>query len=131
MLSNYRQHVSERELQGIPPLPLTAEETQLPPDQRTAGLSGHQLVLPSLWHELVVKSKWTAEQLWQAMSFGPSKMLKVKEEAINIGSRRWLLFDPNRSWVPTIDYTTRPYCLNQPYLKKKINGKVLATGLKN
>ncbi len=28
MLENYRKHVAERQTQGIPPLPLSAEQTQ-------------------------------------------------------------------------------------------------------
>ena len=84
-------------------IPLDEEETILPPDKRLPGLSGYQLVLPLLWQELVVKSKWSIEELWEALSFGPSRMLKVNEEYLNIGSRRWLLFDPEKSWVQKVN----------------------------
>ena len=81
--------------------PLDDEECLLPPDQRSRGVSGHHLVLPSLWQTLVVDEDWTPEQLWQVVSFGPSKVLGVMEECLAVGSDRWLLFDPEHSWTPS------------------------------
>ena len=86
-------------------VPQDEEETSLPPDTRLPGLSGHKLVLPALWQELIVKSGWSIEQLWRVISFGPSHMLKQKEEKLEVGSRRWLLFDPNKEWTKTINNT--------------------------
>jgi len=112
-------------------VPLDEEETKLPQDQRLPGLSGYQLVLPSLWQELVVKSGWTIEQLWESISFGPSRMLNLDEEQLMIGSRRWLLFDPNAAWVQTLDNKQSPFCANQPWQGKRILGKVVNCGLRN
>ncbi len=112
-------------------LPLDEEETKLPQDKRLPGLSGYQLVLPSLWQELIVKSGWKIEQLWEVLSFGPSRMLNLQEEYLRIGSRRWLLFDPDEAWIQTLDNQKRIFCANQPWQGKKILGKVMECGLRN
>ncbi len=112
-------------------IPLNEEETKLFPEQRLPGLSGYQFVLPSLWQELVVKSKFKIEQLWEALSFGPSRMLNIKEERLQIGSRRWLLFDPNKVWKEDLDHKKEIYCANQPLQGENIIGKVINCGLKN
>jgi dihydroorotase len=111
-------------------LPLDEEETILPPDKRLPGLSGYQLVLPLLWQELVVKLKWKIEELWEALSFGPSRMLNLNEESLNIGSKRWLIFDPEKVWVQNIDSQTNTYCANEPLHGEEIQGKVVDYGLK-
>ncbi len=110
-------------------IPLDEEEIELPNDQRQPGLSGHDLVLPSLWQELVVQSGWSIEQLWNALSFGPSKMLKVKQEILNLNSKRWLIFDPQRTWINNPPKEKYPKVANQPLLGSKILGKVIDCGL--
>lgn len=111
-------------------IPLDEEETKLPTDKRLPGLSGYQLVLPTLWQELVVNSEWKAEQLWEVLSFGPSKMLNQNEERLEIGSRRWLLFDPNKAWTQTLNNRQERYCANEPLQGEMILGKVIDCGLK-
>ena len=111
-------------------LPLDEEETILPPDKRLPGLSGYQLVLPLLWQELVVKLKWKIEELWEALSFGPSRMLNLNEESLIIGSKRWLIFDPEKVWIQNIDSKTNTYCANEPLHGEEILGKVVDCGLK-
>ena len=112
-------------------IPLDEEETQLPPDKRLPGLSGYQLVLPLLWQELVVISNWKVEHLWEALSFGPSRMLNLDEEYLSIGSRRWLVFDPERSWVHKVRSLNKAYCANQPLQGKEITGEIVECGLRN
>lgn len=73
-------------------IPLEQAEIKKPTDQRSPGICGHDLVLPSLWKELVEKRNWTVEQLWEALSFGPSKILNFPPEELKLESNRWLLF---------------------------------------
>ncbi|CAI8159775.1 MAG: Dihydroorotase [Prochlorococcus marinus str. MIT 9215] len=112
-------------------IPLDEEDTQQPPDQRQPGLTGHQLVLPSLWQELVVKAGWSVEQLWQVLSFGPSKLLKLPEERLSCGSRRWLLFDPNKEWIQDRLHRNAPKAANQPWQSRQLIGRVVACGLRS
>ncbi len=112
-------------------IPLDEEESKLPLDKKFPGLSGHELVLPLLWQELVIKNKWSVEQLWEALSFGPSKILNQKEESLTTGSRRWLLFDPEKTWTQKYDNRKYPFCANQPLIGEKIVGKVIACGLRS
>ncbi len=111
-------------------IPLDEEDIQQPPDQRQAGLAGHQLVLPALWNELVIKEGLSIERLWQFLSFGPSKILGVPEERLSVGSHRWLIFDPNKSWIQKKSNKFSPLAANQPWEGKTIKGKVIASGLK-
>jgi len=110
--------------------PLDEEDTQLPPDLRLPGLAGHQMVLPALWQELIVKSGWSIEQLWQALSFGPSKMLNRPEERLACGSRRWLLFNPDLPWIQDRGAKDAPSAANQPWQGKQLIGKIITTGLR-
>ena len=108
---------------------LDESEITLPVNQQLPGIYGHHLVLPSLWEELVVKSGWSIEKLWDALSFGPSRMLKQPKECLEVGSNRWLLFDPNKSWTQTIDRESQSCVANQPFEGKRIQGKVIDCGL--
>ncbi len=110
---------------------LDAEETKQPPETRQPGISGHHLVLPLLWQELVVKAGLKAEQLWELLSFGPSRMLSLKEEFLEEGSPRWVLFDPHQKWIQTYKTTDSQYSSNQPFEGEQIIGKVIECGLKD
>ena len=125
------QGLKERTITGVAvhAIAQDEEESRLPLDKKLPGLSGHNLVLPLLWQELVRKNKWTVEQLWEALSFGPSKIINQKEECLTTGSRRWLLFDPEETWTQQNDNRKYPSCANQPLLGEKILGKVIACGL--
>ena len=111
-------------------MPLDDEECLLPPDQRPKGLSGHQLVLPTLWKHLVIDLGWSVNQLWQALSFGPARLLGQDEERLRIGSNRWLLFDPEQIWDHTRDAPYAPKAANQPWIGVPIRGQVVSCGLK-
>jgi dihydroorotase len=112
--------------------PLDAEEQLLPLDQRRPGVAGHGaprgLVLPQLWQELVARRGWTPAQLWQVLCWGGSQLLGETPERLEIGSRRWLLFDPEAPW------TWKPQdslslAANQPLLGSALKGQIRATGL--
>jgi dihydroorotase len=110
-------------------VPLDAEDMLLPGDQRPAGLSGHHLVLPALWDALVRPGRWTVEDLWQALSFGPSALIDQPPEQLEQGSRRWLLFDPDQGWTISSHTPGAPRAANIPWLGRELQGRVVACGL--
>lgn len=109
-------------------LALDPEEQLLPLDQRKPGVAGHRFVLPSLWRELVEGADWSVAQLWQALCFGPARLLGLKAPELVVGSRDWLLFDPTRRWHPRED-AEAPLAANQPLARQPQRGRVLAVGL--
>ncbi|MEY2644988.1 MAG: hypothetical protein RLZZ611_1637 [Cyanobacteriota bacterium] len=109
-------------------LALDPEEQLLPLDQRKAGVAGHRFVLPCLWQELVVGAGWSVPQLWQVLCHGPAAMLGLEPPRLAVGSRHWLLFDPERRWQPCED-PWAPKAANQPLLTTELCGQVLAVGL--
>ena len=112
--------------------PLDAEEQLLPLDQRRPGIAGHGasrgLVLPVLWQELVAGRGWTPQQLWQVLSWGGSALLGETPECLEIGSRRWLLFDPEASWTWQ-SKDSLSLAANLPLLGQALKGQIRATGL--
>ena len=110
-------------------VPLDAEDMLLPGDQRPAGLSGHHLVLPALWNALVRSGRWTVEDLWQALSFGPSALIDQPPEQLEHGSRRWLLFDPDQRWTNQSNSPGAPRAVNVPWQGRELQGRVVACGL--
>ena len=110
-------------------IPLDAEDMLLPADQRPPGLSGHHLVLPSLWNSQVRCGNWSIEDLWRALSFGPSALIDQPPEQLERGSRRWLLFDPDHDWIVQRGGAHSPHAANIPWVGRTITGAVIACGL--
>jgi dihydroorotase len=111
---------------------LDPEEQLLPLDQRKPGVAGHRFVLPCLWQDLVVQQGWTPAELWQVLCFGPAELLGLEAPRLAIGSRRWLLFDPEEPWCArsrSAGDHAAPLAANQPLLGQKLQGQVLAAGL--
>ncbi len=106
-------------------------ENKQPVIYRKKGLSGYQLVLPLLWKELIIKSGFSISELWEKISFGPSKILKTKEEKLAKNSNRWLLYDPYQKWVQKSNGTNSIISTNQPFEKQEIEGKIIDCGLSN
>ena len=111
--------------------PTDDSETRRPVFQRKKGISGFNLVLPLLWNQLVKKSGWKVEKLWEKISFGPSRLLNKAEEKLSLDSNRWLLFDPEKEWVQSNEEHHLTTATNQPIKDKKIYGKVIDCGLIN
>ncbi len=111
--------------------PTDDSETKLPANKRKKGISCYNLVLPLLWDQLVRKSKWDVEKLWEKISFGPSKLLSQAEEKLSLNSNRWLLFDPEKEWVQSNEENQLTTATNQPIKDKKVYGKVIDCGLIN
>ncbi|MFM7315019.1 MAG: hypothetical protein ACKO0M_17985 [Cyanobium sp.] len=107
---------------------LDPEEQLLPLDQRKPGVAGHRFVLPGLWQELVVTAGWGVAQLWQVLCFGPASLLGLPAPALAVGSRDWVLFDPERRWRPAAD-PWGPLAANQPLAGEELCGQVIAAGL--
>ncbi len=107
---------------------LDAEEELLPLDQRRPGVAGHGLVLSLLWEELVGRQGWRAEQLWQALCWGPARFLGRPEPALGPGTRQWLLFDPGHRWR-SCDGAPCSLAANRPCRERQLQGRVIATGL--
>ncbi len=106
-------------------------ESSKPLAYQIPGLSGYHLVLPALWNELIQRSNWSIEELWDAISFGPSRMLNSPIEKLIVGSNRWLLFDPEKKWVQTkkYSYVGCKTTSNQPWEGITIRGKIISCGL--
>ncbi|MFZ4565694.1 MAG: dihydroorotase [Prochlorococcaceae cyanobacterium] len=104
--------------------PLDDEEQLLPLDQRRAGVAGYQAVLPALWTSLVAHDGWSIEELWQALSWGPSRFLGLEPERLQPGSDRWLLWDPQAEAIE------RPGSLaaNRPLPRAGLRGALRAAG---
>jgi dihydroorotase len=111
--------------------PIDDSLTKLPAHKREKGISGYNLVLPLLWDQLVRKSGWSAEKLWEKISFGPSNFLNQAEEKLSLNSNRWLLFDPDKEWFQSDEENYLTTSTNQPIKGQKILGKVIDCGLIN
>ena len=111
--------------------PTDEAETKLPANIRKKGLSCYNLVLPMLWNQLVKKSGWTVEKLWEKISFGPSKFLNQAEEKLSLNSNRWLLFDPDKEWYQSNHENNLISSNNHTLKDKKIFGKIIDCGLIN
>ncbi len=111
--------------------PIHDSETKLPANKRKKGISCYNLVLPLLWNQLVKKSGWEVEKLWEKISFGPSKFLNQAEEKLSLNSNRWLLFDPDKEWYQSYDEKYLTTTTNHPIEGQKIFGKVIDCGLIN
>ena len=111
--------------------PTDDSETKRPANTRKKGISGYNLVLPLLWDQLVRRSGWKVEKLWEKISFGPSQLLNQAEEKLSLDSNRWLLFDPEKEWVQSKEDNHLTTATNQPVKDKRICGQVIDCGLIN
>ena len=109
--------------------PADDSESKLPANKRKKGISCYNLVLPMLWDQLVRKSGWEVDKLWEKISFGPSRFLNQAEEELSLNSNRWLLFDPDKEWYQSNEKNLLTTATNQPLKDKKIFGKVIDCGL--
>jgi len=108
---------------------LDAEEQLLPIDQRRVGLAGHGLVLPLLAQALVDEAGWPLETLWQALCWGPARLLGLTPPQLETGCRHWLVFDPNHRWTWTAA-AAGSLAANQPLTAEtSVRGQIRASGL--
>jgi dihydroorotase len=91
------------------------------------GVVGLELALPLLWQRFVESGKWSAIELWQALSSRPLQCLQQQPTAIAIGQAADLiLFDPKHKWIANQDQLKSPG-VNTPWYQQEITGKVIKT----
>ena len=110
-------------------IPLSDEETYKAINDRKPGISSFELVLPLLWNELISKRSWDISKLWRHLSFLPSKLLGKPEEELKIGSKRWIIFDPDINWINKQSNLGYDSPSNFPKKDEIIKGKVFSNGL--
>ena len=109
--------------------PLNDESTYSPINDRVKGISSFELVLPLMWDEFINKRGWSISKLWKHLSFKPSNLLGINEEKLSIGSKRWLLFDPETEWLNNQINLGYDSPSNFPKKNDLIKGKVVEVGL--
>ncbi len=114
---------------AINSMALNEEDTFIPINDRSAGISSFELVLPLLWEEFVNKRAWPISKLWKYLSFNPSKLLGIMEEKLSLGSKRWLIFDPDAKWLNNQINLGYDSPSNFPMKNRLIKGKVIEVGL--
>ena len=105
----------------------TYEEKTVPFALAPPGAIGLELAISLLWQELVESGRWSALELWQALSSRPRKCLQQQPTAIAVGqSAELILFDPQKSWTVDRQNLKSP-AYNTPWCGREITGKVLKT----
>ena len=108
---------------------LNDENTFSPINERPTGISSIELVLPLLWEEFVEKRAWPISKLWKYLSFNPSNLLGITQESLSVGSKRWLMFDPDTKWLNNQINLGYDSPSNFPKKNELIKGKVIQVGL--
>ena len=108
---------------------LNDEDTFIPINERSVGISSFELVLPLLWDEFINKRDWSISKLWKFLSFNPSNLLGITQEKLSLGSKRWLMFDPDTKWVNNQINLGYDSPSNFPKKNHTIKGKVIDVGL--
>lgn len=107
--------------------PYTYEEKAVGFESAPAGAIGLELALPLLWQKFVASGKWTAEQLWQALSVNPRACLGQPPIHLTPGQpAEAILFDPHQVW--TVERgTMKTLAANSSWWGKQLVGRVLST----
>ena len=108
---------------------LNDEDSFIPINDRSVGISSFELVLPLLWEEFVHKRDWPIPKLWKYLSFNPSNLLGIMQEKLSIGSKRWIIFDPDIKWLNNQINLGYDSPSNFPKKNELIKGKVIHVGL--
>ena len=108
---------------------LNDENTFSPINERPTGISSIELVLPLLWEEFIEKRAWPISKLWKYLSFNPSNLLGITQESLSVGSKRWLMFDPDTKWLNNQINLGYDSPSNFPKKNELIKGKVIQVGL--
>ena len=102
----------------------TYEEKTVAFSQAPPGAIGLQLALPILWHKFVTTKKWSALQLWQALSSNPLHCLQQTPTTLGINSTEFTLFDPEKIWQVN-QQNIHSLSSNTPWWGQKLKGKVI------
>jgi dihydroorotase len=94
------------------------EEKVVPFEVAPVGAIGLEFALPVLWQNLVITELLTANNLWQALSLNPAKILGLTQPTLST------LFDPSLEWL--VDGNAiAPQSRNSSYMMRSVIGKVL------
>ncbi|MGL5060540.1 MAG: dihydroorotase [Microcoleus sp.] len=107
--------------------PFTYEEKTVAFADAPTGAIGLELALSLLWHNLVETGKFSAAELWRALSASPAVCLGQKPPTVAPGVPAELtLFDPQLTW--NVDrYNLKSRSTNTPWLGQQLTGKVVQT----
>jgi dihydroorotase len=109
----------------------TYEEKTVPFAQAPPGAIGLQLALPLLWQRFVTTGKWSALELWQALSSRPRQCLQQPPLKITRDRPTELvLFDPQQTWLANSQNLKTP-AQNSPWYGKEIIGRVVKTVIRS
>lgn len=100
------------------------EEKTVAFSEAPTGAIGLQLALPILWQKFVVTQKWSALQLWQALSTKPQSCLQQIPNPLAIGTTEFTIFDPEEIWTVN-QQTIHSLSSNTPWWDQQIQGKTL------
>jgi dihydroorotase len=107
--------------------PYTYEEKTVAFAEAPPGMIGLEIALPLLWQELVATHRWSALDLWQALSTKPAQCLQQQPATLTPGQpAELLLLDPQLRWQPGAD-TLQTRSRNTPWLGQEVVGRVLRT----
>ncbi|MBE9199216.1 MULTISPECIES: dihydroorotase [unclassified Nodularia (in: cyanobacteria)] len=105
--------------------PYTYEEKVQAFAESPPGAIGFELALPLLWQHLVETGKFTALELWRALSTQPARCLQQQPSTITPNQKAELtLFNPQEIWKVERKnlYTLSS---NTPWLGQELNGRVV------
>jgi dihydroorotase len=103
----------------------TYEEKTVAFAQAPPGVIGLQLALPLLWQRFVSTGKWSAVELWKALSLAPRKCLQLPVTSIDPQqSHELVLFDSQLNWQVNCQ-NLETQAQNTPWWNKVISGKAI------
>lgn len=103
----------------------TYEEKTVPFSVAPAGAIGLELALALLWQELVVTGKYSALELWSALSTKPALCLQQPPAAIAPERpAEIILFAPQQPWSVT-EQTLKSQGRNTPWFGQEVIGRVI------
>ena len=109
----------------------TYEEKTVPFALAPPGAIGLELAISILWQELVASGRWSALELWQALSSRPRQCLQQQPTAIAVGqSAELMLFDPQKTWTVDRNSLKSP-AYNTLWYGREITGRVIKTWVDN
>ena len=100
------------------------EEKTVAFSEAPPGAIGLQLALPILWQKFVTTKKWSALQLWQALSSNPQLCLQQTPNKIVISTREFTLFDTEAIWTVN-QQNIHSLSSNTPWWDQEITGKII------
>ncbi len=105
--------------------PYTYEEKTVAFACAPPGVIGFEFALPLLWQNFVATEKWSALELWRALSSQPQICLNQQPTRCSVGEKAQLvLFDPQQTWSSDKS-VLQSLSANTPWLGKQITGRVL------